>query len=104
MTKRHAEANRRNAMRSTGPKTIAGRARSRMNALKHGLTAQEITVSEEEAAKFAAFCDDLIQDLAPIGTLEEELAQTVATSSWRLRRVPRLEVSIITHHDESSLG
>lgn len=103
-TKRHAEANRRNAMRSTGPTTIAGRERSRMNALKHGLTAEEVTETEEEAAKFAAFRDDLIQDLAPVGALEEDLAQTVVTSSWRLRRVLRLEVSIITHHDECSLG
>jgi hypothetical protein len=34
-----AEANRRNAEKSTGPKTADGKAKSRFNALKHGMTA-----------------------------------------------------------------
>ena len=36
------EANRRNAQKSTGPKTERGKARAKLNAIKHGLTARTI--------------------------------------------------------------
>jgi hypothetical protein len=89
-TTRQTAANRRNATRSTGPRTAAGRAISRRNALKHGLTAQEVA-HEEEAQKFEAFRGDIIQELAPEGVLEEELGQRIVICFWRLRRIARLE-------------
>jgi hypothetical protein len=98
-TKRQIKANRQNAKRSTGPITAAGRAQSKRNALKHGLTAREVTVDNEEASKFEAFRDDIVRDLAPEGALEEELAQQIATDSWRLRRVLRLEAAIAVPRD-----
>jgi hypothetical protein len=39
---RQIEANRRNALRSTGPKTDDGKQRSRRNAVRHGLTAETV--------------------------------------------------------------
>jgi len=92
-TKKQTEANRRNAQRSTGPTTDAGRARSSKNALKHGLTAKDVTLDGDEAKKFAAFRDDIIQKLAPVGALEEEFAQHAVLLIWRRRRVPSLEVT-----------
>jgi hypothetical protein len=103
-TKRQIEANRQNAKRSTGPITAAGCARSKRNALKHGLTAREVTVDDEEASKFEAFRDDIVRDLAPEGALEEELAQQIATDSWRLRRVLRLEAAIAVPGDMLGLS
>jgi hypothetical protein len=92
-TARQIAANKRNAQKSTGPATEEGRRLSSKNALKHGLTAREVTIDEAEAKKFAAFRDDLVADLAPHGALEEQLAQEIAVHSWRLRRVYRLEVN-----------
>ena len=100
-TKRQIEANRQNAKRSTGPITVAGRARSKRNALKHGLTAREVTIDDEEASKFEAFRDDIVQGLAPEGAVEEEFAQQFATDSWRLRRVLRLEAALAVPRDLS---
>jgi hypothetical protein len=91
-TPKQIEANKRNALRSTGPATAAGRGSSSRNAWKHGLTAREVTVDEAEAEKFAVFRDDIVADLAPEGAFEEELAEEIATHSWRLRRVHRMEV------------
>jgi hypothetical protein len=101
-TRRQTDANRKNAQRSTGPATEAGRARSRKNALKHGLTAREFTIDDGEANEFAAFLDDIVEDLGPVGALEEELAQRVALCMWRLRR--RLEVTKTVRIDVLPIG
>jgi len=93
-TRRQIEANQQNAISSTGPRTTAGRARSSKNALRHGLTAREVTVDEEEAERFAAFRDDMVEDLAPVGAFEEELVQRIVTCLWRLRRVLRVEAEV----------
>jgi hypothetical protein len=49
------EANRRNALRSTGPKTEHGKQRSRVNAVRHGLTAETVVGGLEDAEDYKAF-------------------------------------------------
>jgi len=85
------EANRRNAQHSTGARTDAGRQHSRMNALRHGLTGQVTTMSDEDRAAHDQFSEALIKDLAPDGAMETQLAQRVATDSWRLNRISAIE-------------
>ena len=92
-TKKQTDANRRNAKLSTGPTTAAGQARSSKNALKHGLTAKDVTLGGDEAEEFASFRDDILQELAPFGALEEELAQHAIMLFWRRRRIAWLEVT-----------
>lgn len=84
-------ANRNNARQSTGPKTVEGRNRSRMNALRHGLTGQVTTMSDEERAAHDQFSQALIQSLTPAGAMETQLAQRIATDSWRLNRASAIE-------------
>src|SRR5690348_1809859 len=103
-TVKQIAANRRNAQQSTGPTTPAGRERSKMNAWKHGLTASQITANEQEARDFEAFRDDWFEALAPVGAVEQQLVEEIAIYSWRLRRVPRLEVTETEYHQESPLG
>ena len=52
-SQKQIEANRRNAQKSSGPKTIQGRSISRMNALKHGLLAEQVVVPGEDFEEFA---------------------------------------------------
>ena len=52
---RRLEANRRNALRSTGPRTEAGKQQSRTNALRHGLTAETVVGILEDAEDYKAF-------------------------------------------------
>ena len=72
---RKVEANRRNAQRSTGPRTEEGKNRSRLNAFKHGILASALLITEWEGAEDAGEFDELVAalrlDLAPEGTLEE---------------------------------
>ena len=87
------DANRRNAQRSTGPKTPAGKANSRLNALKHGLTAKQLILFDETEDEFDAFYDDLVADYAPVDTAESILVERIAVTHWRLRRVWRAEAA-----------
>ena len=45
---RKAEANHRNARKSTGPRTPEGKAAVRLNLLKHGLLSQEVLLPDED--------------------------------------------------------
>jgi hypothetical protein len=94
-TKKQIAANRRNARKSTGPRTAEGRKHSKGNALKHGLTAAQITVFDERPEDFENFYSGLLAALIPIGALEEQLVERIAVCAWRLRRVYRIEAWLI---------
>jgi len=64
---------------------------ARLSALKHGLTAKVVLVPGEDATVWEAFERLLVDELAPVGAVEEFLAHRVASSAWRLLRVERLE-------------
>lgn len=93
-TAKHAEANRQNALRSTGPKTDEGRERAKMNALKHGLAAETVIMAAERAEDYEAFRDAMFEDLAPVGTLEGVLVERIVVGAWRLRRAVRKEAGV----------
>jgi hypothetical protein len=52
---RQVEANRRNALKSTGPKTEGGKQASRCNAVRHGFTAETVLSALEDAEDYKAF-------------------------------------------------
>ena len=93
-SEKQIEANRRNALLSTGARTEAGHNRSRMNALRHGLTGQVTTMTDEDRAAHDEFSNALIKDLAPEGPMETQLAQRIATDSWRLNRASAIEENL----------
>jgi len=95
VSRKQLEANRANAKLSTGPKSDAGRARSRMNALKHGISSQEIVLEEEDAEQFDALRAQLEAEFDPNSVIERELVDRLAGLLWRLRRVPVLEAALI---------
>ncbi|HTA45182.1 MAG TPA: hypothetical protein VK789_22195 [Bryobacteraceae bacterium] len=102
ISEKQIEANRRNAQFSTGPKTEQGKRRCALNALRHGLTGQVSAMTEEDRAAHDQFCDAMLKDLAPAGALEAQLAQRVATDSWRLNRISAVEDNLFAlgFHDQ----
>ena len=96
------EANRANAKRSTGPKTERGKARSKMNALKHGLTGKAIVVADEDPREFETFREGLEADLGACGLMEREWVGRIAGLLWRLRRVPRMEAALLRREIEDA--
>jgi hypothetical protein len=86
-----AEANRKNAQRSTGPKTEAGKAISSRNSFKHGLYSKEFCLSFEDAAALDALKADLFRQHQPANPTEELLVNEMAEQYWRMRRARELE-------------
>jgi hypothetical protein len=82
------EANRPNAMLSTGPRTEEGRRRSSMNATKHGLTARTIVLPKADQQWRLRRIRDIEMDLLENGATGQELA-TLATYQQRILRVMR---------------
>jgi hypothetical protein len=87
-------ANRRNALKSTGPQTRSGKASSRMNALKHGLTAEQVVLFDEDVEEFERFFRKWVRAFKPKGFIEHQMVERIAICAWRLRRVYRIEAQL----------
>ena len=90
-TQKQIEASRRNASKSTGPKSEAGKARSKLNSLKHGLLAKAVVLPQEDVLEFEGLVQALALELGPNGVLEEQLVGCIAANFWRLRRIYQIE-------------
>jgi hypothetical protein len=88
------EANRRNALQSTGPTTPEGKESSRRNALRHGLTAETVIAALEDAEDYQAFEAAVIADYDAESAVERELVLRLASVLWRLRRATSIETAL----------
>ena len=93
-TSAQIEANRANAQLSTGPKSETGRAKSSLNAVKTGLTGQTVLLPNEDAALYQAHVAEYLKSYEPVGDDELRLVQSLADTTWRLMRIPSLEMGI----------
>ena len=92
---RQIEANRRNALRSTGPKTDDGKQRASQNAVRHGLTAETVIVPLEDADDYQAFEQAVTADYDAETAVERELVLRLASLLWRLRRATSIETGLL---------
>jgi hypothetical protein len=88
------KANRRNAAKSTGPRTEAGKAAVALNGIKHGLLSRQVLINGEREADLVGFGKRLRAQLAPVGELELLFADRIVSSAWRLRRALAVEASL----------
>ena len=93
---RQIEANRRNALRSTGPSTEQGKRRSRRNALRHGLSAETVVEIVEDIHDYQGFEAAVIADYEARTAVERELVLRLASLLWRLRRATAIETQLLT--------
>jgi hypothetical protein len=87
-------ANRANAQLSTGPKTAEGKAKASLNAVKTALTGRTVLLPAEDAAAYDSHIRAYQDELTPVGRHESDLVQCIADASWRLHRIPGLELAI----------
>jgi hypothetical protein len=102
VSEKQLAANRRNAEKSTGPRTAATKSISSRNNLRHGLTGHISLLPTEDREAHDAFCNELIDSFNPETPMERQLAQSVAEDSWRLNRACAIENNMFAlgHHHE----
>lgn len=93
-TDKQIAANRRNSQLSTGPRSLAGVARSSQNAISHGLTSSQAVLPGESKAEFNGLRAAVFASLLPSGALENQLVERIVSLIWRLRRVQVFEVAL----------
>jgi hypothetical protein len=91
---RQINANRRNALKSTGPKSEQGKQASRCNAVRHGLTAETVIGALEDAEDYKAFEATITADYDAQSAVERELVLRLASLLWRLRRATTIETGL----------
>jgi hypothetical protein len=95
LSPRRLAANRRNAQRSTGPRTVAGKKRASRNAIKHGLCSKHDACLEGEcAATYATFVAEIEAELQPRTALQYALVPHIANLLWRIDRLPKAQADI----------
>jgi len=92
---RQLTANRANGALSRGPVTAAGKQRSAMNAITHGLLARAVVLGGEDSSAFQALVSEFCAAIQPANTLERTLVEELAASTWRQRRCWALETRAI---------
>jgi hypothetical protein len=90
-----SEQARLNGAKSRGPRTDAGKARSAMNAAKHGLSGERLVVlNNENDAAFQELFQSFLDKFRPEDAVEHEIVLQAAAARWRLRRIWQLETAL----------
>jgi hypothetical protein len=97
-TRKQIEANRRNAQKSTGPKTEEGKSKSKFNALTHGMTAEVAVLPHEDKLSYEDLRQATIESYQPANGAELMLVELVAVNYWRLLRARRVETATMDLH------
>jgi hypothetical protein len=108
VSERRIEANRRNALRSTGPKSRRGKDLAARNSLKHGLLAKSAVImlgpAKENKAEFEELLRGLQDYFGPVGAAEELLVEEIAVSYWKERRAQLYENGEIVKQARKAVG
>jgi len=91
---RQLDANRANALKSTGPRTPDGKQNSAHNAWKHGITASSVILTTEDQAIFDEIRKGYYQRLVPVDIMECDLVDDMVHVRWQIRRIRGIEDSI----------
>jgi hypothetical protein len=92
-----ALANMANARLSTGPSTPEGKVRSSQNAIRHGLTARELIVRDDQRPAFEELRQSLLDELAPQGAVENFTFDQLLHAAWNLQRFRSLEADLMVN-------
>ena len=96
-TEKQAAANRRNAQRSTGPRTDRGKARAAMNNVKHGAYAESEIIPGEDLAERETLAEAYMQRFAPETIEQLHLVQVLIRLDWEETRLAKAEAQLWTY-------
>ena len=98
---RQIEANRRNAQKSTGPKSEQGKQATRLNGLKHGLTSATVVLPYEDKLQYHELRAQILEDFTPENAAEWMLVDQLASAWWRTIRVRKVEGGLLNAHTDT---
>ena len=101
-TQKQIAANRRNAQKSTGPRSPEGKARSSQNALKSGIDAKAQVIRGESAANLQALTAEYFDRFRPSTPEQRMLVDTLVDCDWLLRRFRACEAQIWKEGSETA--
>jgi hypothetical protein len=87
--------NQQNALRSTGPKTAAGKKRSSLNAFKHGLSGNPLVMQKHEFEAYELLTGKMLADLKPVTEPEKQIAQKIIDLNFRINRITAIENNML---------
>ncbi len=93
-TQAQIAANRRNSQKSTGPRSEAGKANSRANAVRSGLYAESLVIPGEDPAAFNALIAEYQAEFHPVTAAERDLVDMLVRNQWLIRRVTCIETDL----------
>ncbi len=94
-TLKQIEANRLNALKSTGPKTPQGKAAVRLNSLKHGLRAKTLILPGENREEFDELCAGFDAEWHPLTLTARFYLEQMVIAQWKLRRIEVAEANLL---------
>lgn len=98
-SQKQVEANRKNAHKSTGPKTVEGKAVAKLNAIRHGILSEATVITkgdgQERKEAYLTFYNGLRDYFLPQGAMEDALVEQIVVTLWRKRRVLRYELGCL---------
>lgn len=95
-TEKKEASNRRNAKKSTGPRSAAGKAVVSQNARKHGVLSHHLIIEGESQEEFLELLNLLVDEFQPVGLVEHALVDRVGIALWRQRRLVRAEAAEVS--------
>ncbi len=94
VTESRLNANRQNALHSTGPRTAEGKSVSSRNAIKTALTGRTVLLPTDDAELYATHLTAFSTEWHPVGQRETILVQSLADNAWRIERIAGFEAAI----------
>ena len=93
-SRKQTQANRLNSQKSTGPRSVEGKAASRMNALKTGIDAESLVIPGEDADDLATLTAEYLESSRPATPQERVQVDILIRADWQLRRLARVEAQL----------
>jgi hypothetical protein len=87
--------NQQNAQHSTGPRTVEGKNRSSLNAVKHNLSGNHLVLQDHEYTEHQRMSKAMLADLKPQTEPERQIAQKIIDLNFRINRITAIENNLL---------
>jgi hypothetical protein len=103
-TEKQLNANRRNATKCTGPKSVEGKSKSSMNNLKHGVNSATLILPGEDESEFQRIHGEIQSLYQPQDSSQQLMVDQMAVARWKMRRAELFEAELMIERTEMDIN